>query len=128
MPCMHLADDNEPFNQMFKEGTFWALWVTNIGSNFEAKWPSYRREKRFCIKDNRDRQNLFFSFFEMQKHIPVESRRHMPAANAKDQKIYLDALSQAISRARHSNSGRGVLLIDALRNLLFPAPDAVGSG
>jgi hypothetical protein len=71
------------------------------------------------VRDKGPSEFVFF-IFEMQKHIPVESRRHMPAANAKDQKIYLDALSQAIYRARRSNPSGEVLLIDALRSHLLP--------
>lgn len=114
----HLADDNEPFNQTFPEGTFWALWVTNISQILKQSGLPTGVRKDF-VRDKGPSEFVFF-IFEMQKHIPVESRRHMPAANAKNQKIYLDALSQAIYRARHSKSGGGVLLIDALRNLLLP--------
>jgi hypothetical protein len=114
----HLADDNEPFNQTFPEGTFWVLWVTDISQILKQSGLPTGARKDF-VRDKNPSEFVFF-IFEMQKHIPVESRRHMPAANAKNQKIYLDALSQAIYRARHSKSGGGVLLIDALRNLLLP--------
>ena len=113
----HLADDSEPFNQTFPEGTLWALWVTDIGRILKQSGLPTGVRKDF-VNDKGPSEFVFF-IFEMQKHIPIECRRHMPAANAKDQKIYLDALSQAVSRARHSSSDGGVLLIDALRSVLI---------
>ena len=114
----HVADDNEPFNQMWSEGTFWALWVTDIGLILEQSGLPTGVRKDFVSDKGPSKFVLFI--FEMQRHIPVESRRHMPAVNTKDQKIYLDALSQAVYRARRSHARRGVLLIDAFRSQLLP--------
>jgi hypothetical protein len=67
--------------------------------------------------DQTDKGPSEFVYFisELQKHIPVEIRRHMPAQNAKDQTIYMDALSQAIYRARRSHPRRDVVAFEELR-------------
>jgi hypothetical protein len=114
----HLVDDKEPFNQTFPEGTFWATWVSNIGLILKQCGLPTGVRKDF-VRDKGPSKFVFF-IFEMQKHIPVKSRRHMPDANAKDQKIYLDALSQAINRARRAHPTE-VLLTDAFQHLLIPS-------
>lgn len=107
----HLADENELFNQSLPEGTFWALWVTDIEVILKQNGLPTGVRKDF-VKDKGPSKFVIF-IFELQKHIPVESRRHMPAENAKNQKIYLDALSQAIYRARRSYPSRDTLFSDA---------------
>jgi hypothetical protein len=98
----HLADDKEPFLQNFPEGYMWTVWVTIVSRILKNSGLPIAVRKDLLIRKHDVPSTFVFFIFEMQKHIPIECQRHMPSANSRDQKIYLDALSQAIYRARRS--------------------------
>jgi len=97
----HLAGD-EPSDQNFPEGYMWTVWVTIVSSILKNSGFPIAVRKDLGKRKHDVPSTFVFFIFEMQKHIPVECQRHMPSANSRDQKIYLDALSQAIHRARRS--------------------------
>jgi hypothetical protein len=91
------------------KGTFWNIWINDLTAILDKHDLPTGVRKDYGKRKSDTPSPFVRLVFQIQKFFPTKLQRHMPSEKSASQTIYLEALSQAIYRARRGSPGRDQL-------------------